>query len=1014
MCMYPLSLYGQTVSINLSVKNSPVKTVLRKITRQTDISFIYDYEMIDDSDRISVSFRNATIDQCLPYIFPGKKVVYEVAGNIVIFKSIYNDTPGDLETFINFFENTVIIQEVVVNGITKTDKRLFTGAADRFPAENVLISGVTEVSRSLEGRSAGVVLSNVSGTFGTSPKIRIRGATSIYGNSQPLWIVDGIIIEDALEINADDLASGNAETVLSSAVSGLNPNDIESFQILKDGAATSIYGGRAMAGVIVITTKKGRSGERTVSYTGEFSVRSKPSYGNRSILTSQEQSKVFGDMVTDGWFSQNQMSNEGSYGIYGKMYELYGEENPSYLQKAAHRNTDWFNELFRNSLVQTHSVSYSGGSESSTQYASIGIMDDPGWSLQSKVRRLTANLNYTQTIRHNLSANLITTASYRTQNAPGTLEQKTDYSYGTISRPSDINPYRYAMNTSRTLDPDESYLYNGEEFNIRHELENNYLRYKVTDLKFQGQLRWIPIRSLAISALGAWRRQDNKTSRYISPASNMFRTYLDRGEDYDGRYSHYTYQATSRDLRLTALWNGNLSDRNQITLLSGTEIRAVDKENSGYIPDNPGEEFSTYSRQKKPDINTYYRDVAFFGSVTYSYAGKYIVNGTARYEGTNRMGSSKQARWLPTGNISGRWNIHEENFFRPVNSVLCDLSVRISYSLTGDTGPDAATLSALGLVYNPSKRPYPELQEDGITYWTTENRNLTYEKKRELNFGLDIGLFINRVNLSMDYYRRRNFDLIGMATTQGVGGLRTKWGNIASMRSYGYELSLSSLNISASDFRWSTDLIFWTGKTQITRLESDSYIFDLISGYGFVKEGYPVRSLFSFKYLGLNEKGFPIVEDYEYGPTSGYVSFDSQFTDHLSYEGPTDPTISGSIGNNFRYRNWSLNIYMTYAFGNKVRLDPLFANNYTDYGSVPKEIKNRFINDGDKTDIPSIPHYTGHENGFLNYAYTAYNYSTARVADGGFLRLKEVSLQYDLPKGITEHWKLKTCRSNSK
>ncbi|MCD8102205.1 MAG: TonB-dependent receptor plug domain-containing protein [Alistipes sp.] len=285
--------------------------------------------MIDDSDRISVSFKNATIDQCLPYIFPGKKVVFEVAGNTVILKSIYDDTPGDPETVLNFFENTINIQEVVVNGITETDKRLFTGAADRFPSGNVLISGVTEVSRSLEGRSAGVVLSNVSGTFGVSPKIRIRGATSIYGNSQPLWVVDGIIIEDALEINADDLASGNAETVLSSAVSGLNPDDIESFQILKDGAATSIYGGRAMAGVIVITTKKGHPGESTINYTGEFSIRSKPVYGNRSILNSREQMNVFDEMVGNGWFSGQQMWNESSYGIYGRMYEIYGEKTPT-------------------------------------------------------------------------------------------------------------------------------------------------------------------------------------------------------------------------------------------------------------------------------------------------------------------------------------------------------------------------------------------------------------------------------------------------------------------------------------------------------------------------------------------------------------------------------------------------------------------------------------------------------------------------------------------------------------
>ncbi len=903
------------------------------------------------------------------------------------------------------------LEEIVVNGITEMDKRLFTGAANRFPAGNVLITGVTEVSRSLEGRSAGVVLSNVSGTFGASPKIRIRGATSIYGNSQPLWVLDGVIIEDALEINADELASGNAETLLSSAVSGLNPDDIESFQILKDGAATSIYGGRAMAGVIVITTKKGHPGESRINYTGELSIRSKPIYGNRSILNSWQQSEIFRDMVADGWFSWQQMSNESSYGIYGKMYELYGEENRDYLLKAAYRNTDWFDVLFRNSLVQSHSVSYSGGNDKSTQYASVGIMDDPGWSVQSKVRRMTANLNYTQKIRHNLSANLITTASYRTQNAPGTIEQETDYRSGTISRPSDINPYRYAMNASRTLDPEEYYRYGGEDFNILHELRNNYMKFKVTDLKFQGQLRWVPFESLELSALAAFRRQDNKTSHNVSSSSNLFNTSKNEGTgNYKMLYSNGSREVTSRDLRLTASWKNNLNNKNSITVLAGTEVRAIERNSSGYTLNGTNENATGYRFNPEGDktMNTSYRDVAFFGSVTYAYDRKYIVNATSRYEGTNRMGSSEQARWLPTGNISGRWNIHEEKFLRQSGSLFSSLSLRTSFSLTADTGPDATTISDLSMIQNTAPRPpYPGIGQNGLQISSLENRDLTYEKKREFNLGLDIGFLNGRVNISMDYYHRHNFDLIGMVTTQGVDGQQTNWGNFAAMKAHGYELSVSSANISTPDFRWSTDLAFWTGRTKITKLESDSYIFDLISGYGYVKEGYPVRSLFSIGYLGLDEIGQPILQGPD-GPEQ-YVLFNSQQTGHLIYEGPTDPTVSGSLGNNFRYRNFSFNIYMTYSFGNKVRLNPIFSNKHTDFGSMPVEMLNRWRSPGDEslTDIPAILPFNGHDSGDARYAYTAYNYTSLRVADGGFIRLKEISLTYDFPKKLIQNWKIK-------
>ena len=141
-----------------------------------------------------------------------------------------------------------ILQEVVVTGMQRMDKRLFTGAATKLSADNVKMDGMAEISRALEGRAAGVSVQNVSGTFGTAPKIRVRGATSIYGSSKPLWVVDGVIMEDVTEVGADDLSSGDAVTLISSAIAGLNADDIESFQILKDGSATSIYGARAMAG----------------------------------------------------------------------------------------------------------------------------------------------------------------------------------------------------------------------------------------------------------------------------------------------------------------------------------------------------------------------------------------------------------------------------------------------------------------------------------------------------------------------------------------------------------------------------------------------------------------------------------------------------------------------------------------------------------------------------------------------------------------------------------------------
>ncbi|MCD7936999.1 MAG: SusC/RagA family TonB-linked outer membrane protein, partial [Tannerellaceae bacterium] len=795
--------HSQQVSVTLHAGNIPVNTALKRITAQTGIHFVYEAGLFDEKSPVTVQLQDASLEECLSQIFPGRKVVHTRVGTTVIIQSLADmeklitgivrnskkeaieaasivrigtgDHRGVLSGADGSFrirvpsatllevsclgmqpyqfrvdsgthyeitlqESIQSVSEVVVMGMTSVDKRLFTGAADRFPAEDVLLSGVTEVSRSLEGRSAGVVVNNFSGTFGVSPKIRIRGATSLYGNSQPIWVVDGVIIEDVLEINADDLASGNAETILSSAVSGLNPDDIESFRILKDGAATSIYGGRAMAGVIVITTKKGRPGIRQINYSGEFSIRSKPLYGNKSLLNSHSQMEVFNEMVYNGWFSQRQMANETSYGLYGTMYKQYDGVNDEYLRQAAKRNTDWFDVLFSNSLVQQHSVSYSGGSGKSTQYASVSVMDDAGWGMQSKTSRVTAHLNYGHPIRHNLWANLMGTTSHRSQHAPGTLEQETDYQSGVIARSYDINPYQYAMNTSRMLDPDTHYRYRNADFSIVEELSANYMRYKVADFSVQGQLKWEPLPAWELSALGAIRLQNTKTTHQVSSVSNMYRSYWqeEAPDGYDGVYSRNEAKVMSRDFRATANWNQSFAHGHTLHVFTGTEVRAIDRKYAGYTT-----EWADSGTDPAPD--TYYRDVAFFASATYSYNDTYILNTTGRYEGTNRMGSARRARWLPTWNLSGRWNI------------LSNLSTRVSYSLTADTGPNAAELSALSLIYNTSPKPYPELQQDGLLISTLENRDLTYEKKREWNVGLDMGLFQNRIRIGMDYYRRRNF-----------------------------------------------------------------------------------------------------------------------------------------------------------------------------------------------------------------------------------------------------------------
>ncbi len=961
---------------------------------------------------------------------------------------------------IKLKSNAHAIKEVVVTGMQQMDRRLFTGAATSLDAADAKIDGLPDISRSLEGRVAGVSVQNVSGTFGTAPKIRVRGATSIYGNSKPLWVVDGVIMDDVTDVSADQLSSGDAETLISSAIAGLNADDIASFQILKDGSATSIYGARAMAGVIVVTTKKGRAGRSHINYTGEFTMRQVPTYGQFNIMNSQEQMSVYKEYQQKGWLNFADTYRASQSGVYGKMYQLINTYNPvtgsfglantleaknAYLQAAEFRNTNWFDLLFDNAIQQNHSVSISAGTDKAQFYASLSAMVDPGWYKESNVNRYTANLNGSYHISKSLTLNMISMASYRKQKAPGTLSQNVDPVFGEVKRDFDINPYSYSMNTSRTMDANEYYTRNYSPFNILHELDNNNMDLNVVDMKYQAELKFKPIQGLEFSALGAVKYSSASRQHYIKDASNQAEAYRAMGDatirdnnswlytDPDdpyalpisilpngGIYQKTTNRMLSYDFRATVNWNRQWNKDHFTNFFGGTEINSIDR-NSDYF-NGWGMQYATgevpfyvYQFFKKgiEDGNDYYslsntrtRMAAFFANLTYSFRSKYVLNGTIRYEGSNRLGMSHSARWLPTWNVSGAWNIHEESFFEKLSPTLSHLTLRASYSLTADSGPENVSNSTAIIKSHKPYRPFTTDQELGLNIEDLANDELTYEKKHELNLGFSAGFIGNRINVDFDWYKRNNYDLIGMTNTAGVGGFIQKFANTADMESNGVEFTLSTKNIVTKDFTWDTNFIFAHSSTKITDLKSDANVMDLISGSGFAREGYPVRGLFSIPFNGLNQNGLPILtnQDGEKTTDGNSIYFqEKQKLDFLKYEGPTDPTFTGSFGNVFTYKGFRLNIFMTYAFGNVVRLNPLFStatkNMFNDLVATQKEFKNRWVLPGDEkvTNIPAIvtaAQYARDQAG-LRTLYNAYNYSSARIAKGDFIRMKEISLSYD-------------------
>lgn len=964
---------------------------------------------------------------------------------------------------IKLKEEATNMDQVVVTGYQNVDKKKFSGSAVRLKMDEIKMDGTTDVSKMLEGRAAGVSVQNVSGVFGAAPKVRIRGATSINGDNKPLWVVDGVVLEDIVNISNDQLSSGDPTTLLGSAVAGLNANDIESFDILKDAAATALYGARAMNGVVVITTKKGRAGRTSVNYTGNYSTQFKPTYNDFNIMNSAEQMSVLAELWRKGILNSN-LLDRSDIGVYGKMYEELSTldsngrfvlknnqaEQKAFLLRYAKANTDWFDLLFRNNFMQEHSIAISSGTDKTQSYFSTSYYGDNGWTVADKVSRYTLNYRNNYKFNERLSAGFATVGSVRQQKAPGSLTRSGNPVEGKYDRDFDINPFSYALNTSRTLTAyDEKgnleyFRRNFAPFNILSELKNNYLDLNIIDLRLQGDLAYKFAKNFRYEFVGAMRYVKSTREHKITEKSNMANAYraaqtstirsankfLYTNPDdpealpevvlpYGGFYNRSEDALVNFDVRNSLNYTKTISGKHFINGLLGQQIKYADRQHYsntgyGYQYENGGVPFVDY-RILKQTIETnfpyyamsqeYDRFVALYASGTYTYDSKYNFTGTVRYDGSNRLGKSPTARWLPTWSVAGSWNMDQEAFIQNLGFVDY-LTLRGTYGLTASMGP--ATNSSIVLKNITTNRPYSNETESAIQLTNLENSDLTWEKLYTTNVGVDAGFLNKRVNISLDAYQRKSFDLINQVKTSGIGGEPYKQANNADMDSRGIEVLLGGEIIRKKDWGWKSTLTFGYNTTKITNAKDLPNIFSLSSAEGGNKQGYPVRSLFSVKYYGLEPfTGYPTFVD-ENGKTSATVYMQSQATGNLQYEGPVDPTITGGFSNTFHYKAFSLNIFITYQAGNTIRLYPAFRTSYSDLDAMPKEFYDRWSLPGDDkyTTVPSILDAFAQSQLNGAYPYNNYNYSTQRVAKGDLLRLKTVSLGYQLSQPIAHRFGL--------
>ncbi|WP_440120452.1 SusC/RagA family TonB-linked outer membrane protein [Tenacibaculum sp. Ill] len=1039
--------YAQEKSISGTVSDTTgplpgVTVLIKNTTKGTDTDFDGNYTIkVNQGD-------------VLVFRFVGKKTTEIKVQNQTVINLVLEDDSNIL--------NEV---EVIATGYDKINKKTFTGSAISVGIDDLKIDGVVDVTRMLEGRVAGVNIQNLSGTFGTAPNITIRGSSSIFGNNTPLYVIDGVVQEDVIEQDLDQLTSGDPSTLISSSIAGINASDIKKIDILKDASATSIYGARARNGVVVITTKSGRKDSPLkLNYNLEQTIRDIPSYSNFDLLNSKESMAIFRENESRGFFQLPNVSRGRYGGVYyirataldnynesTGMFELGNtpEAREAFLRKYELANTNWFKTLFRNSsLMQNHSLSLSGGSENNSYYASVSLLHDPGWTIADKVTRFTTNLKNTFYFSDKFNATLAVNASIRKQKAPGTFSRESDPVTGDISREFDINPFSYALNTSRTLRPYndiggyEYYRNNWADFNILEELANNSIDINQRDIRFQLDASYKITDNITYGFNGAGRFVNTVREHNVRENSNVVRAYNADSSTVLRDDNIFLYQdPTDPDaLPVAVLPNGGIyfknddylttfyarnsfkydntfNEKHNFNALLGQEIRFVNRNSdrfTGYglqydngltaFTDprilekliNGGEAYFGLTKERE-------RTVAFFGKATYSYDDKYVFSLTGRYDGSNRQGRSSSSRWLPTGTVSAKWNASKESFLENSNT-FSNLQFRTSYGLVAT--PGNATNALAIFTSQIADRLLPADRENFLNITALQNSELTWEKQYELNFGVDLGLFNNRVNLITDVYKRDIFDNIDFVRTSGIGGQFIKQGNNADVETYGIEFTLDTKNIVTDNFTWSSNINFSYFDQEITKLDNTPIAFDLVDQTGGNVVGYPINSMFSFQFAGLNNEGLPQFINKD-GEVASVLDFQNNenLTNYLKHEGSVNPNISVGFSNNFTYKNWDLGVLITGSGGNKVRLNPVFSSTYSDTSIFSKSHVNRWLNPGDEniTNIPVLPDPSAFQrNSNLRTVYNAYNYSTERVADGDFLRMKNISLGYKFNNELVE------------
>lgn len=883
---------------------------------------------------------------------------------------------GKNQVKISLKESAVMLNEVVAIGYGVAKKSSVTGAIAKISSDNITGRPIADVASAMQGQMAGVEVRTTSGAPGSDITIRVRGAASVNADTDPLYVVDGVPVDN---------------------ISSLNPNDIESIEVLKDASSSAIYGSRGSNGVIIITTKKGK---------GKTQIQVQVKMGLQELEKKVDvlSSKEWMDFSTF-WRNENYINDYASKGattsddwdtrksiIGGITYKYMPDPRWTEDNYGGLKLIDWQDEFYRKALYSDYQIAASGGTDKSDYRISVGYLNQDGIAVGTNYKRLTLRSGVESKLTDRLTVSLNLAPSYSWSDGADLVDGKDAVSHHILSM-CPVAESDAGVNTG--ANPYYTYSWGGSTISPVAYMEQATDHTEILRMTSSLSLKANIIKGLTAEALGAWNYYSSDNRRFI-PSSVA--SWASTGEGYSTTARELTSHTNKVLVQGLLNYNTEIGKHSISALLGASYENETGGSQYSAATQFPNDALEIYSSTWATITSAYIslltpeRLQSYFGRVQYDYDGRYLANLSLRRDGSSLFGVNNRWGLFPAASLG--WNIAKEPFWSkesPINT----LKIRGSWGLNGNNSIDSD--AALGTVTN-SNYSFDGTSSSGYAISSTKNDDLGWEKTTSWDLALDLGLLNNRILLSADYYIKETKDLLYEVSVPAVVGYTTTWDNVGNIENKGIELELNTKNL-VGPLKWSTTFNLGYNKDKVKSLGSDNAtVYTGYSSTQVLEVGQPLRSFYMYKAVGVYQKSedltnYPVASSSELGDVrykdvngDGVInSSDKTICGHPS------PNFTYGLTNTFKYKNFDLSFLLTAQTGGTLygllgrAIDrPGMGGT----GNVLGKWRNMWRSESEPGD-GKTPYILGNTSSY---------YDTRWLYSSDFLKIKNLTIGYNLPE----------------